>query len=85
MKSRQFRIRPDQEAACVELHPDVPAADAVRLVLQRGIHAERRSLVEPFPAPQSHQERPEHADVSAHGWGRQDAAAGLSLAERGTE
>ena len=41
MKSRQFRIRPDQEAACVELHPDVPPSDAVRLVLQRGIRVEQ--------------------------------------------
>ena len=44
-----------------------------------------RSLVEPFPAPQSHQERPEPADVSAYGRGRQDGLAGLSLAERSTE
>ena len=85
MKSRQIRIRPDQEAACVELHPDVPPSDAVRLVLQRGIHAERRSIVEPFPAPQSRQERPEPADVSGHGRGRQDGLAGLSLAVEGTE
>ena len=43
------------------------------------------SLVEPFPAPTSPQERPEPADVSAHGSGRQDATAGLSFPGRGTE
>jgi len=42
-------------------------------------------LVEPFPAPQSHQERPEPEDVSAHGSGRQSGTAGLSLPGRGTE
>jgi len=42
-------------------------------------------LVEPFPAPQSPQERPEPEDVSTHGSGRQDTTAGLSFPTRGTE
>ena len=42
-------------------------------------------IVEPFPAPQSHQERPEPEGVSAHGSGRQRGTAGLSLAVEGTE
>ena len=42
-------------------------------------------LVEPFPAPTSPQERPEPADVSAHGSGRQGGTAGLSFPTRGTE
>ena len=43
------------------------------------------SLVEPFPAPTSPQERPEPEDVSAHGSGRKSGMAGLSLPGRGTE
>ena len=43
------------------------------------------SLVEPFPAPTSPQERPEPEGVSAHGSGRQSGMAGLSLPTRGTE
>jgi len=42
-------------------------------------------LVEPFPAPQSPQERPEPEGVSAHGSGRQGGMAWLSLSARGTE
>ena len=42
-------------------------------------------LVEPFPAPTSHQERPEPEGVSVHGLGRQSGMAGLSLAVRGIE
>ena len=41
------------------------------------------SLVEPFPAPTSPQERPEPADVSAHGSGRQSGMAGLCGREEG--
>lgn len=44
-----------------------------------------RSLVEPFPAPTSPQERPEPEGVSAHGSGRQSGMAGLSFPGRGTE
>jgi len=43
------------------------------------------SLVEPFPAPTSHQERPEPEGGSVLGSGRQNARAGLSLPTRGTE
>ena len=42
-------------------------------------------LVEPFPAPQSHQDAPEPSDVSGHGEGRQSGLAGLSLAVEGRE
>ena len=43
------------------------------------------SLVEPFPAPTSPQERPEPEGVSGHGDGRQSGMAGLSFPARGTE
>jgi len=43
------------------------------------------SLVEPFPAPTSPQERPEPEGEPVLGSGRQGAMVGLSLAVEGTE
>ena len=87
MTSTPIRISGPLLARVRDARPDMAPPEAVRWVLDVGIAAltERARLVEPFPAPQSHQDAPEPSDVSGHGEGRQSGLAGLSLAVEGRE
>ena len=85
MTSTPTRIRNEILARIDALPLTGTRSEKAHALLGLALDAIEHVLVEPFPAPTSHQERPEPEDVSAHGSGRQGGMAGLSFPGRGTE